>query len=250
MKADRIWENVACDEGPSAVLSRELGVSPVTARLLCIRGLGNLDDARRFLSPRLEDLHDPLRLAGMSTAVNRILAAIASKDRIAIHGDYDVDGVTSTVILRRALELLGADVVHFLPERFRDGYGLQPATLDRLHQDGARVVISVDCGIRAAEAANRARELGMEASFLVASIASHGDRRPKEFGIGLTKDAARWLNGGQHSARHTQLFEDHIIPIMVIDVVEQRAGSIRGIGYMDAPLGETPHEEGVDVAEE
>jgi single-stranded-DNA-specific exonuclease len=162
MKADRIWENVACDEGPGAVLSRELGVSPVTARLLCIRGLGNLDDARRFLSPRLDDLHDPLRLAGMSTAVNRILAAIAAKDRIAIHGDYDVDGVTSTVILRRALELLGADVVHFLPERFRDGYGLQPATLDRLHQDGARVVISVDCGIRAAEAANRARELGID----------------------------------------------------------------------------------------
>ena len=162
MKADRIWENVTCDEAPTEALSRELGVSPVTARLLCIRGLGNLDDARRFLSPRLDDLHDPLRLAGMSTAVNRILAAITAKDRIAIHGDYDVDGVTSTVILRRALELLGADVVHFIPERFRDGYGLQPATLDRLHHDGAKVVISVDCGIRAAEAADRARELGMD----------------------------------------------------------------------------------------
>jgi len=66
------------------------------------------------------------------------------------------------VILRRALELLGADVVHFIPERFRDGYGLQPATIDRLHQDGARLVISVDCGIRAAEAATRARDLGMD----------------------------------------------------------------------------------------
>jgi single-stranded-DNA-specific exonuclease len=162
MKADRIWENVACDEGPADELSRELGVSPVTARLLCIRGLGSLDDARRFLSPRLEDLHDPFRLADMSLAVDRIIAAIAAKDRIAIHGDYDVDGVTSTVILRRALELLGADVVHFIPERFRDGYGLQPATIDRLHQGGARLVISVDCGIRAAEAASRARELGMD----------------------------------------------------------------------------------------
>jgi single-stranded-DNA-specific exonuclease len=162
MKADRIWENVACDESPVEGLSRELGVSPVTARLLCIRGLGSLDDARRFLSPRLEDLHDPFGLADMSPAVDRILAAIASRDRIAIHGDYDVDGVTSTVILRRALELLGADVVHFIPERFRDGYGLQPATIDRLHQGGARLVISVDCGIRAAEAATRARELGMD----------------------------------------------------------------------------------------
>jgi single-stranded-DNA-specific exonuclease len=162
MKADRIWETVACDEGPVETLSRELGVSPVTARLLCIRGFGALDDARRFLSPRLEDLHDPFRLADMGPAVERILRAIEAKDRIAIHGDYDVDGVTSTVILRRALELLGADVVHFIPERFRDGYGLQRATIDRLHQDGARLVISVDCGIRAAEAATRARDLGMD----------------------------------------------------------------------------------------
>ena len=162
MKADRIWETVACDEGPVEALSRELGVSPVTARLLCIRGFGALDDARRFLSPRLDDLHDPFRLADMGPAVERILRAIEAKDRIAIHGDYDVDGVTSTVILRRALELLGADVVHFIPERFRDGYGLQPATIDRLHQDGARLVISVDCGIRAAEAATRARDLGMD----------------------------------------------------------------------------------------
>ena len=162
MKAERIWENVACDEEPAATLSRELGVSAVTGRLLCIRGLGTLDEARRFLSPRLDDLHDPLALADMARAVDRILAAIASRDRIAIHGDYDVDGVTSTVILRRALDLLGADVVHFIPERLRDGYGLQPATIDRLHQDGARLVISVDCGIRAADAATRARELGMD----------------------------------------------------------------------------------------
>ena len=162
MKAERIWETIACDDAPAIALSRELGVSPVTARLLCIRGLGAPDDARRFLAPRIDDLHDPFRLAGMSIAVDRILGAIGSKDRIAIHGDYDVDGVTSTVILRRALELLGADVVHFIPERFRDGYGLQPATIDRLQQDGVRLIISVDCGIRAEEAATRARELGID----------------------------------------------------------------------------------------
>jgi single-stranded-DNA-specific exonuclease len=162
VKPQRIWENVPCEDAPVDALSRELGISPVTARLLNIRGLGAPADARRFLSPRLDDLYDPFRLAGMSVAVDRILGAIASKDRIAIHGDYDVDGVTSTVILRRALELLGADVVHFIPERFRDGYGLQPATIERLQQEHARVVISVDCGIRADEAAARARELGID----------------------------------------------------------------------------------------
>ena len=98
----------------------------------------------------------------MAPAVERILGAIARRERIAIHGDYDVDGVTSTVILRRALELLGADVIHFIPERLRDGYGLQPAALDRLHADGVRLVISVDCGIRAADAARHATALGLD----------------------------------------------------------------------------------------
>jgi single-stranded-DNA-specific exonuclease len=141
---------------------RELGVSPTTARLLCIRDLADPAVAKRFLSPALADLHDPFLLADMPAAVERILGAIARTERIAIHGDYDVDGVTSTVILRRALELLGADVMHFIPERLRDGYGLQPAAVERLHADGARLIISVDCGIRAAEAADHARALGVD----------------------------------------------------------------------------------------
>ena len=158
----RIWETRAHDGAQATALERELGVAPITARLLAIRGLGDLDVARRFLSPSLDDLHDPFRLAGMREAVERILGAVARRERIAVHGDYDVDGVTSTVILRRALELAGADVVHFIPERMRDGYGLQPASLERLHADGAKLVISVDCGIRGMDAARRARELGMD----------------------------------------------------------------------------------------
>jgi single-stranded-DNA-specific exonuclease len=162
MRAERIWETRRCDEAHADVVARELGVSPVTARLLCIRGLGDLDGARRFLSPSLDDLHDPFRLADMAPAVDRIQTAIARHERVAIHGDYDVDGVTSTVILRRALELLGADVVHYIPERLRDGYGLQPAALERLHADGVRLAISVDCGIRADEAARHAAALGLD----------------------------------------------------------------------------------------
>jgi single-stranded-DNA-specific exonuclease len=90
------------------------------------------------------------------------MRAIAQRERIAVHGDYDVDGITSTVILRRALELLGADVLHFIPERLRDGYGMQPAALERLHAEGVQVVVSVDCGIRGADAARRARALGID----------------------------------------------------------------------------------------
>src|SRR5688572_1580228 len=162
MKAPRIWEEKPCDDSAATRLGAELQVSPTTARLLCIRGLGDVDHAQRFLSPSLGDLHDPFGLRDMQPAVERILGAVARRERIAIHGDYDVDGVTSTVILRRALELLGADVTHFIPERLRDGYGLQPASVDRLHADGVRLVISVDCGIRGVEAALHARSLGLD----------------------------------------------------------------------------------------
>jgi len=158
----RLWEPVSCNETSVGRLASALGISPMTARLLCIRGQGDPESARKFLSPSLTDLHDPFGLADMEVAVQRILGAIARRERIAIHGDYDVDGVTSTVILRRALELLGADVGHFIPERLRDGYGLQPAALDRLHADGVRLVISVDCGIRGVEAARRAKELELD----------------------------------------------------------------------------------------
>jgi single-stranded-DNA-specific exonuclease len=156
------WHVSACDDNAADALAEALKLSPLVARLLCQRGLGDPDLASRFLDPRLEHLHDPMRLADMRLAIDRILAAIARHERIAIHGDYDVDGITSTVILRRALELMGAEVVHFIPERLTDGYGLQPAAIERLHAQGVALVISVDCGIRGAEAAVRARELGVD----------------------------------------------------------------------------------------
>lgn len=157
-----IWEPAACDDSEVAALAGALAIDPVLARLLCIRGLADPERAERFLKPSLDHLHDPWRLADMAVAVDRLLAAIERKERIAIHGDYDVDGITSTVILRRALELLGADVVHFIPERLRDGYGLQPAGIDRLHADEVGLVVSVDCGIRGADAADRAHDLGID----------------------------------------------------------------------------------------
>jgi single-stranded-DNA-specific exonuclease len=157
-----IWQSQACDEEAAVRLASALAIEPAVARLLCQRGLGDPDLAHRFLHPSLDHLHDPMRLADMGVAVDRIMGAIARKERIAVHGDYDVDGVTSTVILRRALELIGADVTHFIPERLRDGYGLQPSAIDRLHAEGIALVVSVDCGIRGAEAARRARELGVD----------------------------------------------------------------------------------------
>ncbi len=157
-----IWENRRADATVVAALAAALRIPPVIAHLLAQRGLVTPEAAHAFLNPALSQLHDPFLLAGMAEAADRLLAAIARNEHIAIHGDYDVDGITSTVMLRRALELLGADVSHFVPERIRDGYGLQPSTIERLHAAGAKVIVSVDCGIRASEAARRARELGVD----------------------------------------------------------------------------------------
>lgn len=157
-----IWDQQALDESQAGTLAASTGVDPFIARLLVLRGITDADEARRFLDPRLDHLHDPFRLKDLPRAVDRLERAISAGERIAVHGDYDVDGVTSTVILRRALELLGADVIHFIPERLRDGYGLQPAAMERLAEERAAVVVSVDCGIRSQDAAARARELGID----------------------------------------------------------------------------------------
>src|SRR5438105_10788565 len=156
------WESTPCDDQAAEALATSINVPLVVARLLCQRGLSDPELASRFLNPSLDQLHEPMALADMKLAVDRILAAIARNERIAIHCDYDVDGITSTVILRRSLELLGANVVHFIPERLTDGYGLQPVAIERLHASGVALVVSVDCGIRGADAARRARELGLD----------------------------------------------------------------------------------------
>ena len=143
-----VWHHLPCDDARVSTLAAALDLHPTVARLLCLRGFDDPETAQRFLQPSLDHLHDPFKLTGMMAAVERLEQAMARRERIAIHGDYDVDGITSTVILRRALEMLGGDVVHFIPERLKDGYGLQPPAVERLHADGVSLIVSVDCGIR------------------------------------------------------------------------------------------------------
>ena len=157
-----IWDHQPCDEAVAASLADAAGIGLVTARLLQQRGVTTPDAVARFLGPSLDHLHDPFALADMPAAVDRVFAAIARKERVVIHGDYDADGITSTVILERAIASLGGDVSHFIPERIRDGYGLQVPAVERLQADGARLIISVDCGIRSLDAARRASELGLD----------------------------------------------------------------------------------------
>ena len=156
------WEYLTCEEASADILSGELGISPIGARLLIQRGFHDVEAAHRFLYPTLTELHDPFDLTDMSIAVDRLLRAIRTGERIAIHGDYDADGITSTVLLRRALEMLGGKVVHYVPHRMKEGYGLAPETIERLALEKVDVVVSADCGIRSVLAAKCARERGVD----------------------------------------------------------------------------------------
>jgi single-stranded-DNA-specific exonuclease len=158
----RRWNCAPLDHARQALLARETGVSTVLAGLLLCRGIASVEEARRFLQPDLDHLHDPLLLPDMEVAVTRLVAAIRDGDRILIHGDYDVDGVTATALLTRVLRKLGANVEHFVPHRVDDGYDLRVTTVQAKAAAGVQVIVTVDCGIVAHQAAHCARELGVD----------------------------------------------------------------------------------------
>jgi len=150
------------DEAAVARLRQELGLHPLAARALAARGFTEPAAAERFLAPRLEDLPDPFALKGMEPAVARIARALASKERIACYGDYDVDGVTSTALLLRFLAASGGDVVSYTPHRLREGYGLNQAAVGRLAGQGVRLLVTLDCGITSVAEVEEARRLGLD----------------------------------------------------------------------------------------
>ena len=156
------WVLAQHDAGAVSRLSDQAGVHPLIARLMVGRGIVDAADARAFLSADLSTLTDPGVLAGMELAVRRVRAAIASRERIVVYGDYDVDGVTGAAVLYLALRDLGADMGFHIPDRMSEGYGLNTAALRMLREQGARVVITVDCGITAVKEAAAARDLGID----------------------------------------------------------------------------------------
>jgi single-stranded-DNA-specific exonuclease len=145
------------DSERARALSRALRVPEPLAALLLQRGIAELDAARAFLRPTLDQLSDPYRLAGMAAAVETIVAAIRRGETILVHGDYDVDGQTASALLTRALRLGGAKAEAFVPHRLRDGYDFGPAGLAYAQSINARLIITCDCGITA-EATVRAAE--------------------------------------------------------------------------------------------
>ncbi|MEG1857620.1 MAG: single-stranded-DNA-specific exonuclease RecJ [Pseudoflavonifractor sp.] len=138
------------------------GVSPLCARVLCARGLETAEKASAFLCSDEALLQDPMLLADMDKAVCRITAALAAGERIAVYGDYDVDGITSTCLLSDYLRARGGDVTPYIPDRLEEGYGVSRQAVDTLSAQGITLIITVDCGITADDEAAYAKGLGMD----------------------------------------------------------------------------------------
>jgi single-stranded-DNA-specific exonuclease len=143
-------------------LARNLGISGILATLLVNRGISNAGEGRRFLQPQFEHLRDPYAMRDLALAVDRILLSIKNKEKILIYGDYDVDGTTAVVILRKALEMLGANTCYHIPRRLLDGYGMKSEIIEKAAKDGVRLIISVDTGIKAFDVVEKASILGVD----------------------------------------------------------------------------------------
>lgn len=145
-----------------AGFDRPEGMPPVLHALLCRRGVCTPAQAEAFLHPGLAGLNDPFLLAGMDAAVARLRAAIAADEPICVYGDYDVDGVCATAILLSCLKAQGARARHYLPDRHREGYGLNAEAVASLAESGVRLLVTVDCGVNAVEPVALARQRGMD----------------------------------------------------------------------------------------
>ncbi len=159
----RRWIEAQVDATRAASVAEALGLHPLAGRVLAARGLGDPALAGVFLAARLADLPDPFAMKGMDAAVARLVRAVEEGERIALYGDYDVDGVTSTALLAGFLRACGADVLTYVPHRLTEGYGLNTAAVEKLAAQGARLLVSLDCGITSAPEVRAAAALGVDA---------------------------------------------------------------------------------------
>jgi single-stranded-DNA-specific exonuclease len=150
-------------EHPEAAdLAARLKISPLIAQALLHRGISQIDEASAFLNPSLKTLAEPSLLPGLNLAADRIARAIRDQEKIVIYGDYDVDGITATTILWHAITLLGGKVEGYIPHRIDEGYGLNSDALNQIIDSGAKLIVTVDCGITAVEPAKIAAGRGVD----------------------------------------------------------------------------------------
>lgn len=143
-------------------LINDLGISPTLCELLVRRNVKTKEEARRFFRPRLGDLHDPFQLPDMPQAVARIEKALGQKQRILVYGDYDVDGTTSVALVYKFLRRFSSNLDYYIPDRYDEGYGVSYRGIDYAAEMGVKLIITLDCGIKAVEKVEYAKQKGID----------------------------------------------------------------------------------------
>ena len=156
------WEFYNADESLVDRICEKYNINKIIGRIIVNRNVVKDEDVRIFITPTRDDFHDPFLFKGMDIAVDRIIQAINNKEKILIYGDYDVDGITSTTVLKKYLLERGAIVDTYIPNRLTEGYGLNKPAIEKIKEKGTDLIITVDCGISAIEEIDYAIELGMD----------------------------------------------------------------------------------------
>ena len=156
------WVTVKADEELAVKLSEELKIEKSITRILVSRGIDTKEKINKFLNPDMKDISDPFLLKDMDKAVSRIKKALENKEKIAVYGDYDVDGITGVTVLMMYLSYMNADVFYYIPDRLKDGYGLNTDAMEEIKNKNADLIITVDCGITGNNEVLWANENGMD----------------------------------------------------------------------------------------
>lgn len=143
-------------------LAKDIGISPILCRLLQERGINTAAEAKRFFRPQLSELHDPFLMKDMDRAVERLNQAMGRKERILVYGDYDVDGTTAVTLVYKLLQQFYSNIDYYIPDRYNEGYGVSQKGVDYAYETGVKLVIVLDCGIKAVEEIGYAKSKGID----------------------------------------------------------------------------------------
>lgn len=182
MHADKKWVvRPAGDASKVEALSTALGIDPKLANLLVQRGIDTTEQARQFFDPKLDELHDPYLMKDMMLAVQRIEQAILRKERVMVYGDYDVDGITAVALVYNFLSRWMDDLLFYIPDRYAEGYGISEKGIDYAADNGAKLIIALDCGIKACSKVAYAKRKGVD--FIICDHHLPGDSIPEAVAV-------------------------------------------------------------------
>ena len=177
----RLKQLTADEQQAAERLSTELDISPAAGRILAGRGLRTAAEARAYIRPTLDSLHDPFLMRDMTAAVDRLCRAIDKHERIMVYGDYDVDGTTAVALMYSFLRTQTDNLIYYIPDRYTEGYGISTKGIDTAKEKGCTLVIALDCGIKAVEKMEYANSIGVD--FIICDHHTPGDITPKAVAV-------------------------------------------------------------------